>query len=876
MPPPRPRPGASKSLPRVLPFLIAGALAFATVPLTPVHRPWALVAAGVLAAAVAGLTLLGTYRPLPGPMSVALPAAYLAVAALLATAAGGDNPGYSSLVLLPMVWVAIAGGRLALAGMLVATGALNVGWVLAQSTETGAVWREAILRMVVAVLIAPAVQGLVRALHRRDAELAGHLDELRSSERRTRQIIDMAPEAFVEFDAAGTVSNWNVQAELTFGYSAPEAVGRPFTEIALAPEERPAFDEGRRRFLVHGSGWLAGHRVELTCRARSGRRFPVELSLTAVWNDATGWTFRVFLHDVTERRRAREELLEAEERFRLAFEDAPIGMALASPSGGFQRVNRALCDITGYSEDELLAADPRMVLEPDELEDGDDPRARLLAGAMRSYSLERRVVHAAGHPVWVRVSVSLMRDRDGGARHLIAQVEDISERKRFEGQLAHLADHDHLTGLLNRRAFHDELSRRLAHGRRYAHAGAVLVLDLDNFKDINDTLGHAAGDELISRVAGLLRVRLRETDVLGRLGGDEFAVVLPETGRAEAELVARDLLAAVRKETVAVEGDRPIRVSASVGVALYDQATTLSAEEALVNADIAMYDAKEAGRSRVVVSHQSEQRQAQMKARLTWGQRIREALAEERFTLYQQPIVALDTGEVVAHELLLRMRDESGDVIPPGAFLPVAERFGLVQDIDRWVVRTAIRTLEREQAAGRRPRFEINLSGASVTDPDLEHYIEVELAASRADPSGLVFELTETAAIVNVDRARRFATRLAELGCEFALDDFGAGFGSFYYLKHIPFDYLKIDGDFVRGLVDSREDQHVVRAIVEIASGMGKRTVAEFVGDDATMRMLGELGVDFAQGYHLGRPAPLADILSSAPTPPVATRAPAG
>ncbi|HEY2637029.1 MAG TPA: EAL domain-containing protein, partial [Solirubrobacteraceae bacterium] len=518
-------------------------------------------------------------------------------------------------------------------------------------------------------------------------------------------------------------------------------------------------------------------------------------------------------------------------------------------------------EITGYDEETLLGLEPEVIFDPED-DAGVAQHERLLAGEVRSYRLDRRIRHAAGHHVWVSVSVSLLRRRPDDSGLLIGQVEDISERKRFEGQLAYLADHDHLTGLLNRRAFQDEVTAQLAYARRYAHAGAILVVDLDNFKDINDTLGHAAGDELISRVAGLLRVRLRKTDVLGRLGGDEFAVVLPETGRAEAELVARELLAAVRNQTVAVDGDRPLRVSASVGVALYDAGTELTAEEVLVNADIAMYDAKEAGRSRVAVSAQTHERQAQMKARLTWAQRIREALAEDRFTLYQQPIVDLGTGRIAAHELLLRMVDDRGEIIPPGAFLPVAERCGLVQDIDRWVVRTGIRTLAREQAAGRRVRFEVNLSGASVTDPDLEHFIEVELAASGADPAGLVFELTETAAIVNVDRARRFATRLGELGCEFALDDFGAGFGSFYYLKHLPFDYLKIDGDFVRTLSQSREDQHVVKAIVEIASGMGKKTVAEFVGDEETVAMLADFGVDFGQGYFLGRPGPLADILA--------------
>jgi EAL domain-containing protein (putative c-di-GMP-specific phosphodiesterase class I) len=278
-------------------------------------------------------------------------------------------------------------------------------------------------------------------------------------------------------------------------------------------------------------------------------------------------------------------------------------------------------------------------------------------------------------------------------------------------------------------------------------------------------------------------------------------------------------------------------------------------DAALVNADIAMYEAKETGRDRVVLLDAPDGPQTQMRARLTWSERIRDALEHDRFVLFQQPILDVRLKQVTRHELLLRLPGESGELIPPSTFLYVAEQFGMIQRIDRWVIAQAMRLIKRLHDDGNPVTLAVNLSGASITDPALLEAVESELATTGIDPRSLIFEVTETAAIVNIEKARRFAERAAELGCAFALDDFGAGFGSFYYLKHLPFDYLKIDGDFIRNLPTSKADQLTVKAIVQIAHGLGKRTVAEFVGDDATLRLLERYGVDYAQGYHTGKPA---------------------
>jgi diguanylate cyclase (GGDEF)-like protein len=448
-------------------------------------------------------------------------------------------------------------------------------------------------------------------------------------------------------------------------------------------------------------------------------------------------------------------------------------------------------------------------------------------------------------------------DRITGA---VVTFNDITERKRFESQLQHLADHDALTGLFNRRRFEQELERQTAYATRYGAAAAVLMVDLDNFKHANDTFGHHTGDEVIRSVAGLLRKRLRETDTLARMGGDEFAVLLPNADEPTARDVAQTLLDAVRGHHLPGRASA-MRVTASIGIApLTDEEVT--AEELLVRADQAMYQAKDAGRDGIVLYSAETPGHPPAGAGLGWADRIREALEHDRFTLYCQPIFDLASDKTSQYEILLRLVDEDGTVVLPGAFLPPAERFGLIQEIDRWVVGEAIRLAAAQRARGHELELllEINLSGKSVGDPELPRLIERELVAAGVPPSSLIFEITETAAIANMDEARRFAERLTQLGCRLALDDFGAGFGSFYYLKYLTLDYLKIDGDFVQNLPRSPLDQRMVKAMVEVARGLEMKTIAEFVGDAETVELLRELGIDYAQGYHIGHPVPAATL----------------
>ena len=450
--------------------------------------------------------------------------------------------------------------------------------------------------------------------------------------------------------------------------------------------------------------------------------------------------------------------------------------------------------------------------------------------------------------------------QDGEPVGAVFTFADASERKRYEEQLRFLAEHDALTGLMNRRGFEEEVAAQTLYAKSYGGSFAVLVLDLDQFKDVNDTGGHGPGDELLRSIARLLRSELDDGAALARLGGDEFAVLLATAGSEIAMRTAERLRDAVAGHVMFI-GGRRLNVTVSIGVAIAD-GLGLEAAGPLSDADVAMYQAKENGRNTVSIYRREHGGRERMQHRLTWSAQIRETLDAGRMQLYAQPIASLvDEAQAPRFEVLVRMPDPEGGVVLPGVFLPVAERHGLVTKIDRWVIAEAIRLAARERALGRETILEINLSGRSMGDPTLPGHVADLLSHADVAPGQLVFEVTETAAIDSLHEAKELASALIDLGCAFAIDDFGAGFGSFTYLKHLPSQYVKIDGEFVRRLPSSPTDQLVVRAIVELAHGMRKKVIAEFVEDERTMALLREFYVDFAQGYHIGYPAPSSDLL---------------
>jgi diguanylate cyclase (GGDEF)-like protein len=458
-------------------------------------------------------------------------------------------------------------------------------------------------------------------------------------------------------------------------------------------------------------------------------------------------------------------------------------------------------------------------------------------------------------------SVNSSDRRDAALQAVLAKLEPVDRQvvldaldaaDKTETELRYLADHDPLTALLNRRAFRTRLDTYVNFAARYGGRGAVMVIDVDGLKGVNDRLGHQQGDNLIRRIAATLRDRVRATDIVARLSGDEFAVLMPQSDVEGAMQLGEDLRIEVAD---GFAGDPELTGSTiSVGITMFGVESDGGAEAVLAAADEAMYRAKVEGRNRVSLFEAPVEATLTDVRRLTTSAKIRNAITQNRLSLASQPIHSLADGAIERFELLLRMRGESGELLPAKAFIGVAERSGMIQELDRWVVGQALELLGERERAGEPVSLHINLSGASLTDISVLEYIERKLDEGDADPARCTFEITQTARIEDIETAAGFADRLTEFGCEVAIDDYGSGFGPFEYLKHFPFDVIKIDGSFVRDLANNDADQLTVQAIVGIAQGLGKRTIAEFVEDEDTAQMLRAYGVDMAQGYHLGPP----------------------
>jgi diguanylate cyclase (GGDEF)-like protein/PAS domain S-box-containing protein len=509
-------------------------------------------------------------------------------------------------------------------------------------------------------------------------------------------------------------------------------------------------------------------------------------------------------------------------------------------AGRVTYANPAAASMLGYSADEMLGQRSHQLFHHTRANGTPYHVSDCPAGESLSAGATRRITDEV---FWRKDGSSLAVDytstpirENGRIVGVVTVFDDVTHQRQMKDQLRHQADHDSLTGLFNRRRFEQEVSGQLEYAQRYSRPGALLLMDLDTFKFVNDSFGHPIGDKLLSDVGASLSGAVRGTDVVARIGGDEFAVLLREAEETEAVAVARELIVAIRA------GSDPT-IGASVGIAPFDGDGEKTPDELLVAADIALYEAKEkGGGTRVLYTGQSSQA-------LTWVERIRSALDEGRLVVYAQPIVDLQTGGVAREELLVRMVGPDGDKIPPASFLPAAERFGLIHEIDLMVLARAIELAEGGTSVA------VNVSVRTLTDPRYLIALESTLAGGM-DPGRFDFEITETAAVANMSDAQEFARRIRELGCSLSLDDFGTGFSSFTYLKHIPAQYLKIDIEFIRELEKNPADQQLVQAIVSIARGLGQKTVAEGVEDEETLATVRRLGVDYAQGFHLGRPKP--------------------
>lgn len=568
--------------------------------------------------------------------------------------------------------------------------------------------------------------------------------------------------------------------------------------------------------------------------------------------------------EVSELDRARREQASAQTMISTIVSAARLGIIVvratadAQPgyAGEILECNDAYCQITGIEREQLLGRPMKSFIHED-----DWPTRHWLIEELyegRQPVGEMRYRCADGSYVWCMVVPSLTFGPDG-ERLYVVQVIDITERREFERQLRHQAEHDALTDLLSRRRFMELLEEEIVHVREAGRPAALLMLDLDNFKYVNDVLGHTTGDALLARVAKVIGAALRDSDHLARIGGDEFAVLLPGTGLDGALLVADKIVAAIAEHGRISTDLGSGEVTASVGVTCWDQTVTIDVQRVLAEADIAMYDAKEAGRNRTATYERDHRRRREIKHRSDRLAQLRQAIAAGSFVLHAQPIRTLggDVDEPPRYELLVRMCRDNGELIPPAEFLPDAERHGLIVEIDEWVLGEALRILGVRQRAGAPIAVSVNVSAATMNRLELADRVVAQLAADGIPPELLTFELSETGRSSDLPLAREFARRLHDGGCRLALDDFGAAFATLQYVKAIPFDVIKIDGEYIRELPDSPADRLIVKAVAEIVHGFGAEVVAEFVGNQETVDVLREFGIGYGQGYFLGRPEPL-------------------
>ncbi|TWP50628.1 EAL domain-containing protein [Lentzea tibetensis] len=557
---------------------------------------------------------------------------------------------------------------------------------------------------------------------------------------------------------------------------------------------------------------------------------------------------------VEEQRASETELREAKERFQQAFDNASIGMSLVDLDTKLTQVNRALCDMLGRTEAELIGSSFADFTHPDDVEASMSAATAMIADHhVGPFRMEKRYLHSDGRTVWTVMTACMVAAEDGEPLYFVTQAEDITERRQAEAQLVRQALHDPLTGLPNRILLLDRLRQVLARSERQHQLTAVLFIDLDGFKDVNDSLGHDVGDEVLREVGRRLQHHVRPFDTVARLGGDEFVVLCQDLRQEQNVIEISERLARTLASPVVVDSFEVV-VTASVGIALAN-GDAPTPEDLLRDADAAMYGAKARGKNRCEIFDEALRERSIDRIAITAA--LRQGLRDDRFVLHYQPVVDVITGAPVAVESLVRLNDPKRGMLAPGEFIQVAEDSGLIVPIGTSVLGQACRQLAAWRASGEvEPgmRTAVNLSARQATRRDLVDVVTAALAESGLEPSALALELTETA-IMEADAATlRQLEEIRDMGVRLGIDDFGTGYSSLSYLKRLPVSFVKVDRSFVAGLVNDPSDREIVTAVIRLGQALGLTTIAEGVEEPAQFALLRDLGCDQAQGYLLGRP----------------------
>jgi diguanylate cyclase (GGDEF)-like protein/PAS domain S-box-containing protein len=703
-----------------------------------------------------------------------------------------------------------------------------------------------------AEIMAHAAQLAGIAIERRLAEEA-----LRSSEAKFRGLFEAIAEGVYESTRDGRLLSVNPAFVSLLGYASVEEM-YALPSVALLywnPADRVEFC---RR--VESEGEIRNN--ELCMRRRDGAQLVV-LENSRTLRDATGRIvgYEGTIVDITERKRAEQAVFAEKERAQVTL--ASIGDAVISTDavGCIDYLNAVAETLTGWSVAEargLPIADVLNLVDEVSRAPIENPLLRALGRRAGTAPVDHSVlVTRTGQEIAIQESAAPICDRHGEVIGAVTVFHDVTQERRLTRALSYQASHDALTGLINRREFDMRLQRAVLSAQARSATHALLYVDLDQFKVVNDTCGHQAGDRLLRDVTGLLQRRVRAADTLARLGGDEFGLLLESCTLDQATRIAESVRQSLHEYRFEW-GTSTLSVGASVGV-VEIKSDTENVASVMSAADIACYAAKDGGRNRIHVYEAGgvSNRHREMH----WVARVTRAAEEDRLELFFQPIVAIGSqAEPNFHELTVRLRGDDGELVPPSEFIPAAERYNVMSVIDRWVVRQAVRRLRDAQSRGAPlPTLAVNLSGTSLNEHSFLDFVLESVGDARI-AAALCFEITETAAVTNLNDAIHFMRALQARGCRFALDDFGSGISSFLYLKTLPVDFLKIDGQFIRHIVDDPIDRSMVEAICKVGKALGIATVAESVETAPMLAELERLGVDFVQGYYLARPRPLAEL----------------
>ena len=552
------------------------------------------------------------------------------------------------------------------------------------------------------------------------------------------------------------------------------------------------------------------------------------------------------------------------ERLHVMLESIADGVIATDQFGVVSYVNPAAEHITGWTKIEAVNIDVQIIFPI--VEDGTDVSLSgiidetLMTGIIHFNLDDTTITTRDGESIPIKSSISPIRDQNDNISGMIIIFQNVSETRALANELRHQASHDALTNLVNRTEFKNQLVNLISSASdRFHHA--LLYLDLDQFKIVNDTSGHTAGDALLKQVATLLREVIRDADTIARLGGDEFAVLLQHCTSIQALEVAEKIRESISSFTFFWQ-DKPFKIGVSIGVVPIEESVR-TADDLLRDADLACYAAKDSGRNRVHVYHIEDKALEMRHSEMSWVSIIRTAIDENKLQLYAQQVRSLDTAEGFDHfEVLVRYVEDDGNIVLPGVFLPAVERYGLAPELDRWVIQNVlgVKEIVDKLKDNARLRVNINISGLTLNDPSIVDFVAAALARAQLPPRTICFEITETAAVANLIATAQFMRKIKLLGCEFALDDFGIGVSSFAYLKNLPVDYLKIDGSFVKDIDTNLVNRAMVTAINDIGHVMKIKTVAEFVSNANICNVLQSLDIDYVQGYFVHKPCPILDV----------------